>query len=107
MSENLNELSETELAALIEDAQVALKSRQKGKRKEVIAQIKELAASIGVQVEITEAGQGKASPRRGAKVAVKYRDPSNPSLEWTGRGMKPVWLREYLGQGRGLEEFAV
>lgn len=105
MKSNLTELSEAELAAMIENAQRALREKQEGKRKEVIAQIKELAASISVNVEITE--PSKAAVRKGGRVAVKYQNPANPSDKWTGRGMKPKWLRELLEQGRHLDEFAV
>ena len=53
MSEYMN-LSETELQSVIQNAEKALKEKQASKRKEVIAQIKELAASIGVSVDIKE-----------------------------------------------------
>lgn len=41
----------------------------------------------------------------GRKLPVKYRSPINPSLTWTGRGFKPVWLREALAGGASLESF--
>lgn len=105
MKDNLSELSEAELAAMIEKARKALKEKQEGKRKEIIAQIKELAASIGVTVDIAE--PAKAAVRKGSRVPVKYHNPANPSDKWTGRGMKPKWLRELLEQGRRLEEFEI
>jgi DNA-binding protein H-NS len=105
MSDNLSQLSESELAAVIENAKKVLKDKQEGKRKEVIAQIRELAASINVNVEINEGG--KPLSRKGGRVPVKYRNPANPADKWTGRGMKPKWLRELVDQGRTLEEFAV
>ena len=109
MSENLHELSEDELAKLIGSAQKTLRDRQLGKRKEVVTQIKELAASIGCTVELTEISPENVggSSRKGTKVAVKYRDPENPKHQWTGRGMQPKWLRELIGQGRSLDEFSV
>ncbi len=105
MKTDLAHLSEAELTSMIESARKVLKEKQEGKRKEVIAQIKELAASIGVSVEIAEAA--KASARKGSRVPVKYHNPDNPSDKWTGRGMKPRWLRELLEQGRRLEEFEI
>ena len=71
MNEKLNELSEFELAHLIDTAQKTLRERQIGKRKEVAAQIKELAASIGYAVELTEISSEKTagSSRKGSKVA--------------------------------------
>ncbi len=109
MNDKLQELSEVELAQLIDTAQKTLRDRQLGKRKEVIAQIKNLAAMIGYTVELTEISPEKAagSSRKGSKVPVKYRDPENPKHQWTGRGMQPKWLRELIEQGRRLEEFSV
>lgn len=105
MSENLNSLSEQELAELIASASKQLEHKRGSKRRETISQIKDLAASIGVHVEITDVAN-KAS-RAGSKVAVKYRDPSNPKHVWTGRGMKPRWLRTLLDAGRTIEEFQI
>lgn len=105
MKDNLSHMSETDLAAMIENAQKALKDKQEGKKREVLAQIRELAASINVTVEISESG--KPAARKGGRVAVKYRNPANASEKWTGRGMKPKWLRELIDQGRSLEEFEV
>lgn len=106
MKQNLSELSEHELAAMIEKAEKVLKEKQSKTRREGIAKIKELAASIGVSVEISESGKPPRS-RTGGKVAIKYRNPENPDHQWTGRGMKPKWLRELLEQGRSLDEFAL
>lgn len=37
-----------------------------------------------------------------------YRDPSNPSNTWTGRGRKPVWLVQQLRRrGVTLDQFRV
>ena len=105
MTDNITHLSEPELAELIANASKALEYKRGSKKREGIAQIKALAASIGVQVEITDAD--KKSSRAGSKVAVKYRDPANAKHAWTGRGVKPRWLRELLEQGRTLEEFLV
>ena len=109
MSENLHDLSETELSKLIDSAQKTHRERQIVKRKEVAAQIKELAASIGYTVELTEISPENTagSSRKGTKVAVKYRNPDNPKHQWTGRGMQPKWLRELIEQGRSLDEFRV
>jgi len=109
MSENLHELSESELAKLIGSAQKTLRDRQLGKRKEVVAEIKLLAASIGYTAELTDisAENAAGSTRKGTKVPVKYRDPENTKHEWSGRGMQPKWLRELIEQGRSLDEFRV
>jgi DNA-binding protein H-NS len=95
MSNDLENLSEAELANVIANAQRALKEKQHSKRKGVIAQIKDLAASIGVSVEITD-GEKPASTR-----------PNNYNQTWTGRGMKPRWLQALLDHGRNADEFLI
>jgi len=106
MKNNLNDMSEAELNNVIENAKKALKEKQDSKRKEVLSKIKELASSIGVNVEIGDSGS-KASSRKGSSVPIKYRDPANPNNKWTGRGMKPKWLKELLDKGRNLAEFEI
>ncbi len=102
---DLSSLSDTELQAFIENAEKALKERQSSKRKEVIAQIKELAASIGVTVDVHE-GE-KKSERRTGKVAARYRNPADASQTWTGRGLAPKWMQELLAAGRDKAEFEI
>ena len=58
-------LSEVELQDVIADAENALKEKKNSKRKAVIAQINDLAASIGVQIEIKD--NDKRSQERGSK----------------------------------------
>jgi DNA-binding protein H-NS len=98
-------LSELELQEVIDNAAKALKERQESKRKDTITQIKELAASIGVTVEIID-GE-KRSSRKGVKVPIKYRSPEDPSVTWTGRGMTPKWLQALVDSGREKAEFEV
>ena len=98
-------LSEVELQEVIANAENALNEKKINKRKAVIAQINDLAASIGVQIDII--GNDKRSARKGVKVPVKYKNPANPDEKWTGRGVTPKWLRAYLGEGRDKSEFEV
>lgn len=50
--------------------------------------------------------RGKAHPRKGVKVAPKYRDPKSGAT-WAGRGARPRWMQAYIKEGRSPEEFAV
>lgn len=102
---NLENKSPEELAALIAEAQAQLQTRQQSKRKEVLAQIKELAASINVTVQIVD--EAKKVDKRVSSVAAKYRNPSNPSDTWTGRGLMPKWLRQLIDSGRNKDEFLI
>ena len=94
--------SQEELLAIIAEAQTQLEALRRSKYKEVIAQIKELAASIGVTIDIREAS--KATP---AKIPAKFLNPDNHSQTWTGRGLAPKWLKALIAQGRDKNEFLI
>jgi DNA-binding protein H-NS len=102
---NLQTLSDTELEELLSNAEKALRSRQRSRRKEIITQIKELAASIDMAVELHPATE--QAVHKVNKVAIKYRDPENHNNTWTGRGVMPVWMRNQIESGRDRSEFLV
>lgn len=102
---DLDTKSPEELTAIIAQAQAELAAKQNSKRKDTIAQIKELAASIGVTVEIRE-GDKKASKRSASSVSAKYRNPNGPET-WTGRGLAPKWMKALLSEGRSKDEFLI
>lgn len=99
---DFNNLSEDQIQALIANASKALKNKQDSKRKEVLAQIKSLADSIGVSFEITD--KAPKVDGRQSKVDAKYRNPANPSQTWTGRGLAPKWITE---SGKDKSEFLI
>jgi DNA-binding protein H-NS len=107
MNQDLSHLSLEELHALAARAQKALEGKRKESRRAVIAQIKELADSIGVTVTITTDCEKPVSVRKGSKVAPKYRNPHNLDQTWTGRGVKPRWLVALVNEGRQIEEFLI
>ena len=92
------------------------------KRKEVddvIAKIKEAIRVYGLtaadlSLDGRVARRGPAAKKRGrpatksksrGPAAVKYRDESGNT--WGGRGPRPQWLRDALGAGKALQDFAV
>jgi DNA-binding protein H-NS len=50
-------------------------------------------------------GRGRVHPRKGIKVAPKYRGPDGEI--WAGRGATPNWLAALMKQGRKREEFLI
>jgi len=102
---DLNNLSDEELQAIIETAEKALKEKQHSKRKEVLAQIKELAALIGVTVEIHETD--KSSERQSSKVAARYCNPADPLQTWSGRGLAPKWMQALMAAGHDKSVFEI
>lgn len=115
MSElNLSEL-EAQRAAL--DAQIAAAKAEAIAA--AIAEVNTLMEAKGVTLEMLGGRKPRAPrtpkapkeaktghPTRGSKVAPKFRNPETGDT-WSGRGLKPNWLRAAIMQGRQVEEFAV
>ena len=49
--------------------------------------------------------QRKRGPKKGVKVAPKYRSPKGEL--WSGRGLTPRWLVAEMKKGKKLESFAI
>jgi DNA-binding protein H-NS len=101
---DLSKLSVEELETLVRDAQQEIVTRREAERERVLAQMRELAGSIGMSLEdLLKQERGRA-PRAAAGSVAKYRHPENPGLTWGGRGKRPQWVAEWLESGRALEE---
>ncbi len=100
-----SQLSESELQTVINNAETALKEKKIKKRKEVIAQIKQLAASIGVTVIIND--ETGAAVKTVKKVAAKYCNPNDKNQTWTGRGVSPKWMQALVEAGHNKSEFLI
>ena len=49
----------------------------------------------------------RGSAKRAKAVAPKYQNPARPFETWSGRGRRPLWLKEQLIMGKPLEDFSV
>lgn len=50
----------------------------------------------------------KGTPRRKyPRVLPKYRNPSEPSETWSGRGKQPRWLVAAMKSGRKIDDFKI
>lgn len=98
------------LKQLVQLLQNELKGREKTDIAEAKLKIFAIAKSVGVPVEeIMRGVDDRGMPRKPYKPTkpsdVLYRDP-NTSRVWTGRGMKPTWLKMLIDQGHTLESLA-
>ncbi|MEJ7138397.1 H-NS family nucleoid-associated regulatory protein [Amphibiibacter pelophylacis] len=105
MDKSLDQLM-AEKAALEEQ----ISRRQREERAGAIGQIRDLMQRYDLtKDDIPERGAtaGRArSAAAGKKLEAKYRDAATGN-SWTGRGLKPRWLRDAIEGGRTLESFAV
>lgn len=103
-SVDLSKLSLEELETLAKDIETEITNRRQAERERVLAQMRELAASIGTTPEEILRRTGRVVEK--AVVAVKYRHPDDPSLTWTGRGKRPQWVTDALAAGKTLDDLA-
>ena len=103
MSIDLSQYSEAELTSLISNAENLVNKKKKEKTASVIQQIRELAASIDVTVEINRG----VSKKPKSTLPDKYRNPNNPAETWKGRGPKPKWLKAAVAAGGKLSDFEI
>lgn len=102
---------EKQAAALQEQIENAHRSEHT----EAVARIRALMQEYGVSLAELGSGGGKGkvpakrpgkSASSGKKVAAKYRNAATGD-SWSGRGLKPNWLKAALASGKRIEDFAV
>lgn len=103
MTVNLSNMSIDQLQDLIKDAESTIRKKQREQRSEVIQQMRQLASTIGVSVEITTTGPKKKK----TKSAPKYRNPKNSSQTWTGRGPQPKWFKDAIAAGKKSDDMLI
>lgn len=95
-----------ELQLIINEATAQLKTIQESKRNSVITQIKELAKSIGLTLDIP-GEEKKISKRVGTVGIAKYRNPNDSLKTWTGQGTTPKWLKDLVAEGHDKSEYLI
>ena len=104
---DLTALSIIELRDLQQQIPVELKRREAQDKINILNEVRAFAKSRGYALEELVNKEAKVKAVSGIKVKVKYRHPSNPELEWTGRGRKPKWVEAWVAGGNALESLVV
>ena len=99
----ISNLSYAELLTLRTDVDAELKRREHEEKAKARKQIVEIARTHGLSVE--EIMKKSGTVRK--PVETKYQHPSNQELTWTGRGRKPIWVQEWLKNGKDLRDITI
>jgi len=97
----------TELLAQKAEIDRKISQFQNEERVAAVVKVKTLMAEYGLS--LADLGtRGTAVPRSASskKVAAKYRNTATGE-SWSGRGLKPKWLKAALDSGRSIDEFKV
>lgn len=106
----LSNLSLSELRALQADAAAEMKKRDAENMASAREQILKIAQEAGIPLkELMKNNSLKFKGSDKGTVAVKYRHPENHSLQWTGRGRQPRWVKEWVEgkAGRSIDNLKV
>ena len=104
---DLSGLSVVQLRVLQDEVKQALKDREHEELSKAREQILAIAQSAGISLKDLLGQSRSKSGATKAKVAVRYRHPSNASLQWTGRGRQPKWIQEWVASGNTLDALHV
>lgn len=94
MAIDLNSMSKDELLGLKKNIDKALDGFEKRQKEAALAAAKRAAEEHGFSLDEI---LGKKSA--GKTAIPKYRNPSDPSQTWTGRGRQPAWFKAATAAG--------
>jgi DNA-binding protein H-NS len=97
---NIENMSYAELAAMQTRIERAKAEKQNSERAVLRQKINDMAKAQGFDLNDLFGGRRKAK----GKVAIKYRDPNNPTNTWTGRGRTPRWMAAATKGGKVKKE---
>jgi DNA-binding protein H-NS len=97
---DLSKLSASDLRNLQDQVKQELKQREQEEVAKAREQIFAIAQSVGIPLKDLLASQPRAKT---GKVATRYRHPADATLQWSGRGRQPRWIKEWLAAGHPLD----
>jgi DNA-binding protein H-NS len=102
---DLSDLSVKDLRALEDQVKQEIKKREHEDVVKAREQILAIAQSVGIPLKELIGSNVRIKPT--AAVAVRYRHPSDASLQWTGRGRQPKWVKDWVESGQALSALRV
>lgn len=95
----------SQLEVLMIEISHEIEERKKVEAESIRQKIENLLQASGLSLDdvYTEKDIGV----RTNKVPMKYRHPSDETIEWSGRGKMPIWMKELIEQGAQREDFLI
>lgn len=93
----------------LEHIEVELTSRKEAEINIIREEVAKKAEMLGVEIGDIFGDVGRSRPLRKPRqlLAAKYRHPEDPRLTWSGRGVKPVWLKKLIEEGKDPNDFLI
>ena len=109
---HLTSLSVDELWALHEQVGAILSERISSEKRELEERLAKLNGSLNADRAKNKNENSSPSERRAVRrsyppVVPKFRNPSDPSETWAGRGKQPRWMVAQLKAGKKMDDFLI
>lgn len=105
MAIELSKYSIQDLETLKKDIDKEIGSRRKQEEKKARDELKKVAERYGFSLnELVSGAPAKTKAKSRTKTPAKFVHPDDSSKTWTGRGRKPVWVKEWEAAGRSLNQ---
>ena len=107
---NLDAMSIDEMWQLHEEIAAVLSHRLTSEKRELEKRLAQLRREKEMRQSESADSQARDAPRERRKyprVFPKYRNPSEPTETWSGRGKQPRWLTAALKTGHTIDEFVI
>ncbi|WP_018122371.1 H-NS family nucleoid-associated regulatory protein [Wohlfahrtiimonas chitiniclastica] len=94
-----------QLEGILMEVSQEIEERKKLEAESIRQKIENLLQESGLSLDdvYTEKDMGV----RSNKVPMKYRHPTDPSIQWSGRGKMPIWMRDLIEQGATKDDFLI
>ncbi|WP_148717144.1 H-NS histone family protein [Chitinolyticbacter meiyuanensis] len=99
---DLSNLSLPEMYQLQKDLSAEIEQRKVSDKKNLIAELQNLAAAKGFSLQDVLGGALSTKAAKSTGIA-QFRNPADASQTWTGRGRKPQWVQDWLQAGKPLD----
>jgi len=106
MAIDIRNLNHSQLTDLIQRARARQDELAKEKATQLRAKISAMVKAEGFAIEdVFGGGAGRRGVR--GKVKPKYRNPTDVSQTWTGRGKRPRWFSAALAAGKKEKDLLI
>lgn len=107
MAIDIKNLNHSQLGELIKRAEARQAELKKENAEKVRAKIAALVKAEGLDLNDVLGGRGKKRSAGRGTIAPKYRNPADPSQQWSGRGRQPLWFAEAIKAGKKEKDLLI
>ncbi len=94
---DLSHFSLAQLRSLQDDISKQMKKREHDELAKAREEIMSIAQSVGLSVKDL---LGSVVRTKTGSVAAQFGNPANPAQQWSGRGRQPIWVKEWIAEGK-------